>query len=299
MSATHGVEGFCGSGIQLATFAAGLHKELPPDTALVVIHAINPYGFAWLRRVTHENVDLNRNFVDFGRKLPENPGYEALWDAICPADWSEATQAATQARLDAYGEEHGAAALAQAISGGQYRHPDGLFFGGSGPTAARRNLEAIVDTYLKHARQVAVVDWHTGLGPYGYGEPIVVHAPGSAALERARQWYGDKVTSPALGNSTSAELSGVNVDGIERRLGAGVEFTAMALEFGTLPTREVRDSLRGDNWLHHHGQVESAAGREIKRAIRDAFYCDKDDWKDMLADQGVQRQREALKGLAG
>src|ERR1700730_16462917 len=55
ISATHGGEGFCGSGIQVASFESGLARELPADTALLVVHAINPHGFAWIRRVTEEN----------------------------------------------------------------------------------------------------------------------------------------------------------------------------------------------------------------------------------------------------
>ena len=36
-SGTHGVEGFCGSGAQVGMLASGIHKELPPNTALVLI----------------------------------------------------------------------------------------------------------------------------------------------------------------------------------------------------------------------------------------------------------------------
>ena len=89
VSATHGVEGFAGSGAQVDWLERGEAGRLPPGVAALVIHAINPYGFAWLRRVTHENVDLNRNWVDFGQPLPENRGYDELVEAICPEEWSE------------------------------------------------------------------------------------------------------------------------------------------------------------------------------------------------------------------
>jgi hypothetical protein len=46
LSATHGVEGFCGSLCQVAWFAEGMNRELPPGVALAAIHAINPHGFA-------------------------------------------------------------------------------------------------------------------------------------------------------------------------------------------------------------------------------------------------------------
>jgi hypothetical protein len=299
VSATHGAEGFCGSGIQAASFAAGFGRALPADTALLAIHAINPYGFAWLRRVTEENVDLNRNFVDHRAPLPRNLDYDALADAICPREWNDAALAAARARLDAFAAERGAAALQQALSGGQYHHGDGIFYGGAAPVAARRMLERIVDAELAGARQVALIDYHTGLGPYGHGEQIVLHPDGSPAWRRAEQWYG-RITNPAAGTSSSADIRGDNLSGLAALLAPrGVEFTGMALEYGTLSLGEVLDAVRADNWVHHHGDPFDAKGRALKAQIRDTFYCDKADWKEALVEQGMRAQRAALAGLTG
>ena len=298
ISATHGAEGFCGSGAQIGALEAGLGRELPADTALVAVHAINPYGFAWVRRVTEDNVDLNRNFVDHGKPLPPNPGYDELAEAICPPEWREPCLSAARARLDAYGRRHGAAALQFAMTGGQYRYPEGIFYGGSMPTWSRATLLKIVGEHVAHARRLAVIDFHTGLGPWGYGEPIVTHASGNGALARAREWYGDRITSTALGNSTSAEVRGDTLTGIERGF-PKLEVTGLALEYGTLPLTEVLDAVRADNWLHTRGAVDSPEGREIKAMIREAFYGDKDDWKQMIFDQAMATQRQALRGLAG
>ena len=62
-SGTHGIEGFCGSGIQTHLLRRGIARNLPRDVALVFLHAVNPWGFAWLRRVNEDNIDLNRNFL--------------------------------------------------------------------------------------------------------------------------------------------------------------------------------------------------------------------------------------------
>jgi Protein of unknown function (DUF2817) len=299
-SACHGVEGFCGSGVQVALLGDPAWHDAAEaaGVAVLYIHGLNPHGFSWWRRTTHENVDLNRNFVDFADPLPRNPGYEELADAICPRDWSTVGRAAARAVLEAYAARHGAAALQKAVSGGQYVHPDGLFFGGAAPTWSRRTVERIVDENLRGRRRVAVIDYHTGLGPYGHGEAIVMHRASSAGLTRARQWYGERrVTSPLLGSSTSAELSGDMLSALERAL-TGIEFTGMALEFGTLPFQQVADALRADNWLHVHGDPASPEGRRIKAEIRDAFYGDRDDWKSMLFEQGAEAQRRALEGLA-
>jgi len=299
MSATHGAEGFCGSGVQVGSFASGIAGELPKGTALVAVHAINPHGFAWIRRVTEENVDLNRNFVDHAKALPRNDGYEELHDAICPREWSEESRAATRGRFDEFVAREGAAAFQKAVSGGQYNHSDGIFYGGAAPTWARRTLMRILADHLAGVRSLALIDYHTGLGPWGHGEKIVTHRPGTAALRRAEEWYGD-ITNPALGNSSSAELHGDNLNGLDAVLAArNIEFTGMALEYGTLSLREVLDAVRADNWLHHHGAVDSKTGRSLKAQIRDAFYGDRDDWKKMVFEQGASAQRTALKGLQG
>jgi hypothetical protein len=297
ISGTHGAEGFCGSGVQTGTFA-GTPVELPPDTALLAIHAINPYGFAWIRRVTEDNVDLNRNFVDHDRDLPRNDAYVELADAICPIEWSEAAQQAARARLADYGKRHGAAALQTAITAGQYTHKDGVFFGGNAATWSRRTLLRAAAEHLARARRIAIIDYHTGLGPYGHGEKIVIHREGSAALERARQWYGDTIVSTSLGTSSSSDVVGDGLTGLEQAL-ARIEVTGMALEFGVRSWRETLDAVRADNWLHHRGVVDSQQGRDIKAQIRGVFYGDADDWKDMIFEQAIDAQGRALRGLAG
>ncbi|MBM3573105.1 MAG: DUF2817 domain-containing protein, partial [Alphaproteobacteria bacterium] len=100
ISATHGAEGFCGSGGQVDWLAAGGAKELPREVAALFVHAINPHGFAWLRRVTEEGVDLNRNYIDFAKPLPRNPGYDELCDAFLPSAIDGPVFAAAEAKLD-------------------------------------------------------------------------------------------------------------------------------------------------------------------------------------------------------
>ncbi|MEX0583426.1 MAG: DUF2817 domain-containing protein, partial [Sneathiella sp.] len=98
-SATHGGEGFCGSGVQIGMLKTGMFKDLPDDTAVVLIHAINPYGFSHIRRVNEDNIDLNRNFLDFSKGLPENPEYAEVHDMLIPDDWDGPARARADARV--------------------------------------------------------------------------------------------------------------------------------------------------------------------------------------------------------
>jgi len=297
VSGTHGAEGFCGSGVQTGWFESGLAREQDEDIAFMAIHAINPHGFAWLRRVTEDNVDLNRNFVNFARPLPENPGYDQLAEALCPETWDDATIAATNAILAAYADEHGPSGLQAAVTNGQYRHPGGIFFGGNGPTWSHRTLKQIFIRHLSLARRIAVIDYHTGLGPRGHGERIYPFGPDLPMMQRVRAWYGDDFTCPGLGTSTSTEVRGFNMIGMEEAV-PEAEVTAIALEYGTQSTDAVKLALRADNWLHLHGDPASAKGKAIKAQLREAFYQDADDWKDAIWTRAVETQRCALKGLA-
>jgi hypothetical protein len=297
VSATHGVEGFCGSGAEVGWLESGGPQRLPKGVGALVIHAINPHGFAWLRRVTEDNVDLNRNFVDFAGPLPANPGYDEIAAALDPASWDEAAQAECGRQLKAYADKHGDFALQSAITRGQHKHRGGLFFGGTAPTWSRRTFLALGRRFLGRCRHVGFIDLHTGLGPYGYGEPICMHQPGTPGFDRVHDWFGDQVTSPETGNSTSAIVVGTLAEGLERELELA-KVTSMALEYGTQPVPDVLLALRADNWLHRHGDPASAQGREIKRQIRDAFYQDKDDWKEMVLKRALEMIDRAVAGVA-
>jgi hypothetical protein len=297
MSGTHGAEGFCGSGLQVALLESGLAAERPDGTALLLIHAINPSGFAWVRRVTEGNVDLNRNFVDHAGPYPVNPGYELLREAICPADWSEAGRAAADARLLAYGAEHGLPALQAAVTSGQFVDAAGIFYGGRQATWSNRTLREILRREAAGARHLGFIDLHTGLGPYGIGEIMNNHAAGHPGFARVKDWFGAEATSTDDGNSSSAPVAGDTTIAFDETL-PRAKVTAVTLEYGTEPLRDMVDALRADNWLHVHGRLESAQGRAIKARLRAAFYPDKDDWRTMVWDRAADVTRRAMVGVA-
>ncbi len=298
-SATHGVEGFTGAGVIQDWLGGDCQAHLPADTAALLIHAINPHGFAWLRRVTEENVDLNRNFVDFDAPLPENPGHDELADALVPRALTGPLFDAAEDKIADWRAKHGDRAFQIARGGGQYKHEHSMFFGGFGPTWSRRILEQIIaDNSLAARAQVAVIDYHTGLGPFGYGEPICSHLEGTPALARAKRWYGQSLTEPAAGTSSSVPKVGLNEFGWEATLGDKLTF--VALEYGTYTPERGRLVLREDHWLHANSNVDWSAPetQRIKRQIRDHFYPDTDDWREMVLFRSRQVVRQATAGLA-
>jgi hypothetical protein len=297
VAGTHGVEGFCGSGVLVGGLANGLADDLPADSGALLIHALNPYGFAWLRRVNEENVDVNRNFIDRSRPRPANPGYDELKDAICPREWSEAALDAAQRAITDYARRHGETAFVRTIMAGQYDHPDGLLYGGRESAWSARLLVNLLRRHGARVRHVAYIDVHTGLGPYGYGEIMSSHPAGSPGHRRLLDWFGNEVTCEEAGTSSAPLQDGETVAGVAAAL-PHADITGITLEFGTVDKYEVFDALRGDNWLHVHGDLGSPLGHAIKARIRRAFYPDGDDWKRLVWQRSIEVKRRALRGLA-
>ena len=82
-SGLHGVEGFFGSAIQVALLEDVLRRDgVPSGVAIVLVHALNPFGFSKIRRFDDENVDLNRNFLLRGEEFKGCPDRYAELDGL-------------------------------------------------------------------------------------------------------------------------------------------------------------------------------------------------------------------------
>jgi len=297
MSGTHGVEGFAGSAIQTGLLDQDLAGDLGPRTRVIMVHALNPYGFAFLRRVNEDNVDLNRNFIEHDRPYPVNREYQRLAKVIAPRSITAPAKWLAAARLLWYRATRGNDALQRAVTHGQYAYPEGLFFGGHGASWSNLFLTEFISRQLDGATRVAVIDLHTGLGPYGYGEIILNGPENDPAFQRAVAWWGhERVKSAASGQSVSAELSGTIKMAFTRLL-AEIEVTAVGLEFGTLPPLQVFQALREENWLFYYGGEGHPEADRIKQELLRAFYPEDPVWRQQIWEQGSLIVKQALAAL--
>jgi hypothetical protein len=294
---THGVEAFAGSAIQTGLLRQGYGTQLGDKIRLVLIHGINPYGFAHLRRANEGNVDLNRNFRDHYKTYPTNAGYGSLATAIAPASTSLLSDIKGVSRILSYAVRHGWTAAQTAITAGQYSHPKGLFYGGHAESWSAITLRTIVQRHGFGANRVAFVDVHTGLGPRGNAEVILNVPKRSAAYERAATWWGNIVRSTKTGRSVSADLAGTLKLAIPEML-PGAEVTAVSLEFGTVPSLVALRALRVENWLYHHGDKELIEADRIKTDLLRAFYPDDEDWRVTVWRKGQDAMDKGLRGLS-
>lgn len=297
-SACHGIEGYAGSGAQVALL---LDEELVAaacerGVAVLFIHALNPHGFSWGSRVTEDNVDLNRNFIDFSRPPPVNPEYERIAPLLVPRHWPP--PAMNTLRLAAFVARHGMRALQAAVSGGQYTDPEGLFFGGNAPTWSNLALRRVLREFGSGRSRIGWVDVHTGLGRRGASERILAARHDAATVARARAWWGSAVTSTQDDSSSSPALHGQMWSAVYDEC-PQAQYTGIAVELGTAPRLEVLQALRADQWLARRPHAPESLRRSIKQRMRRAFYVETDDWKRHAAAETIAAVRAALDGLAG
>jgi len=301
ISGTHGVETFAGAAYQTGWISEERWQQLPEDTAVLLIHCINPYGASWRRRYNEDNVDLNRNFVVHPTGHIENNLYAQIHPFIVPPALEGEEREVCENALRELRHDFGETKFMQAILG-QYSHPTGYGFGGWEPVWSNQTLAYIIDKYCSACSRLAVLDIHTGLGPYGYGLVGVAHAPESEAAVRARQWFGVPM-------ATFAEVAGEYdfpdyekyVDGL--LLTAFIknlpktEVTAAGIEFGTFPYDDVLACERDELWLYNHPNADARTAEQVRRKALRGYYPQQRDWQEMVWWRCDQVVRQALSGL--
>ncbi len=297
ISGIHGVEGPAGSAVQRQLLELDLPGlRLPDDDAVLLVHAANPFGYAWHRRWNEDNVDLNRNFVDFAKPLPARPDYAALDAWLNPRELGDPRAFARRAReLVA---QRGLAWLQRTLIEGQYEFSRGLYFAGRAPVESNRLLTRTFERELDGVERALVLDLHTGMGEYGDCLYLPGHAPGSdrfdwlaARFNRARFVLpSDDDSSPAV------PLAGKLSDWLIARHEALVFLT---LEFGTVGGERMIAAERAENWLFQHGDREGPRAAEILREIRETSAPDDPRWRRRVLAQGAALVADAWRALFG
>ena len=297
-SGLHGVEGFFGSAVQLAwlrRFREG-SVSMPGGTVVVLLHAVNPFGFAWRRRADEDNVDLNRNFLDAGETYAGTPThYDRVHALLNPPT--------PPPRLDAFRlraawavRRHGLAVLRNAVATGQYEHADGLFFGGRGAAPATRLVQERFWDWIRAAEEIVHLDVHTGLGDYG-DYRLLIEPPNAHDLGWYRSRF-DPERVAAVGDDTPYAARGVMGAWLARHAGRrGYHFGC--LEFGTYGPLRVLASLRAENRAHHHSTPGAAAYERAKRDLVECFCPASAVWRRNALGRALEVIGQAVEGGGG
>jgi hypothetical protein len=297
-SGTHGVEGFFGAAVQLALLD-GLFAErrLPEHLGLVLVHAINPYGFAHRRRVNEDNIDLNRNFLLSGRPFSGAPEvYRALDPLLNP----KAPRSAFEPFLAVAALQiarHGFSALKNAIAQGQYEFPEGVFFGGAGPAQTQRILSHHAAEWLGEPERVIHVDFHTGLGKWASYALCIDQPVGGPRIAQLSRELGAPFVQGYEPSGVLYEIQGGLGRWLEERF-AATQYDCLLAEFGTYSALRVLQGLRAENYVHLHARNDARLYERTKRELVELFCPASPIWRARVLEQGVRVVAQALTALS-
>jgi hypothetical protein len=296
-SGLHGVEGYFGSAVQLAWLEQQAVQPRPaPGVRTVLVHGLNPYGFAWSRRVNEENVDPNRNFLLPGQAYRGCPPGYAAFDGLLnprrpPSRWDAFVLRGLAAIL-----RYGVPALKQALVTGQYEYPQGLFFGGQGPTATLEILRERLPGWVEDCERVVHLDFHTGLGPWKTWK-LLVDEPLSAAH---RSWLADCFEAGAFevcdSRGVAYHARGTFGPWCVAQT-PGRDYLYLCAEFGTYSAMRIVAGLRAENQAHHWDRPDSAATVRTRQRLRELFCSGDAEWRAQALQQGLLLVERARRGV--
>lgn len=296
-SGTHGVEGYFGSAVQLAVLKdAALLTRARERSSLVLIHALNPYGFAYMRRTNEHNVDQNRNFVLDGARFEGAPaGYRALDSLLNPKSAPTGLDA-FYLRAALAVARSGFRTLKNAVAQGQYEFPKGLFFGGARPSESQSVLRAQLGNWLGGAERVLHLDLHSGVGKWG-SYALCIDLPSShARVGELKRAFGDEVVQAFDPRGVMYEIRGALGPWLEQRV-PGARYDCLLSEFGTYPGVRVLAALRFDNRVRHYAPDDPALVRAAQRRMLEAFCPSSPAWREQVIERARAVVAQALGAL--
>jgi hypothetical protein len=262
----------------------------------VLVHALNPYGFAWRRRVDEANVDLNRNLLGDEEGFRGTPALYAALDRVLNPKHPPQRSAPLTPHLLAALLRHGMPALKQALAAGQYEYPQGLFYGGNRPSPTSAVLAAHFDRWLGGAERVVHLDIHTGLGRRGTFKLLIDQPLSARQGDWLRERFGRDAFEAASPAGVAYSARGTLGHWCAARAAAR-DCVYAAAEFGTYGLVPVLAGLRAENQAHHWCRPDDPARERSKQRLVELFCPASEAWRSFALAAGQHLVARALDGL--
>lgn len=294
LSGVHGVEGFVTSAAQRELLDRLDPAGLPGDVGILVVHVVNPWGMAHDRRQNESNVDLNRNWGR-DRGAPEhNDAYDEIHHLACPDTPDIPDVGVLLTETASVVEARGAEWVRNAITKGQFRHPDGLHFGGDRTEESTEVVERVVLPRLRTCEQAFVLDLHTGHGPWGEIVALSDRPEGSRQDAMLRDLFDAVEATASRPDGTSRVKAGPVARGIANDL-PDVDCIVATVEVGTAGDLDQLAATYREQWVHRHGDLSDPAHRAVRWDYRCCFTPDDPEWEQQAL-AGLRRHVDAAVG---
>lgn len=293
-SGVHGVEGYAGSALQIGLLRSGILRALPLGCVAYVVHAINPFGFSYRRRVNEDNIDLNRNFIDFDRAIPNSPDFDEFQSFVSAGLESgmcnDLLQAASRYRA-LYGESK----YQRALTMGQYTEPTGVYYGGDRLTWSNRTWRKLLDGVLPGKTRAFHIDIHTGLGDHGEETLIYTRDVERAGFRLACDCFGsDELLIP--GKNVTPNLNGP-IPSSFAKFENKMCVIGVAPEYGTVPLTTMLSTLLEENELWQSGRQNETEYLDVLERMMKCFCPADDGWRTRVWTQFYRRIEQTVSYL--
>lgn len=293
-SGLHGVEGFFGSAVQCALLEERVvnwnHNQ---GIALVLLHALNPYGFAWCRRWNEENIDLNRNFLLPGEEYKGSPAkygdFNAFFNPTSPPSRFEPFLLQAIASIVRYG----ISCFTSTLPVGQYDFPQGLFFGGHRPSKTYQILDANLPQWLGNATDVIHIDFHSGLGKRGTYTLFIDYPPDSQSTQWLTKKFGNDVVEAYQARKVTYIFRGGLGSWCKAKL-PQCNYRFLTAEFGTYPVISVVEALRAENRAHFFSPPNHPIKDWTRQRLMEVFVPADQGWRNAVVSQGLDLVERAI-----
>ncbi len=299
---THGLEAAAGAATFLHWLDNGGPQSLPPEVSIVLVHAINPYGWAHGTRGDEDNIDVNRNCFERATSLTQNENYRELHPLLTGEDASSSGLENSLAAFHTYCAQRGAGQGLEGFTAGQYEFPDGLSFGGTTDCWSYRTLKDIVRTYAGVAKKSVIIDWHTGIGDFGV--PFIIGNPNAEApfFNNAVACWGEAHVNAddIYGEGVAISHNGLVISAVEDLMrGAGVDTVLSAvIEWGTYDIDTMFKALLIDRFLCSDVRVSSQERSAFQTEVIRAFYPEELEWRQSVLTEATQLYRRTIDYLS-
>lgn len=300
---THGLEAAAGAATVLQWIGEGSYSTLPDDTAVMVIHGVNPYGWAHTSRTNEDHIDINRNCLNHVEPYPGNDCYRELHEKVISGANGCVPPDAAIENFRAFAEEHGMSAALNSITSGQYEIPDGLGYGGNRQSWSCQTVLRLVREKLCHAKKVAYIDWHTGIGPFG--EPFIIFSDPVEPEEGyslASRWWGEQYVhaDDIFENAVAPDYSGLLMTAVQQELRsiAGADVLGAVIEWGTFPLEAMLQALLMDRWLRYSTpDLNAPEALTMKIRLVERFYPSMPEWRRSVLAHSKRIYDQTIRGL--
>jgi len=294
-SGVHGMEGFTGSAVQQYFMTEVLDGEVLQNMGVLLIHAINPYGFKYQRRVSENNVDMNRNFnINKDLFTKKNEGYANIYRFLNPQRKATAGYFSNSLfflKSSYMITKYSMRALRQATVQGQYEFSKGIFYGGNDFEPQKEWLERLISEKTNDYEFVFVIDIHTGLGERGKLQylPGYVQELNSKTLLDT-MFRGHTIEWPNTGKEFYL-ATGFFRQYVGSLVSADKKYIRIAFEYGTLNSQSITGSIRSlhnmilENQGFHHGYENSQTEDLVKHRFREMFFPSSKIWRYQIMKQ--------------